>query len=198
MIHIHLNIFACKKTTRHVISQIVFFFIIMSPEINMNDVYKIFTAPSDNQNQYRIRPMHETDIDTLISIEQVTWKNDSWGWNNFLEALNDPRYSCWILESNTTDYVVLGYGLQYILNDVAHIANLCIHPNRRGRGLGGILLRHMIDYARQYDASAVELEVHTTNTNAYRLYSNHGFRIFRFLPRYYSEYSDGYLMTLIL
>jgi ribosomal-protein-alanine N-acetyltransferase len=174
------------------------YFLCMPSEVNMNNVYQTFTVPSNNPNQYRIRPMNETDIDIVITIEQMTWANQSWRSKDFLHTLNDPIYSCWILKSNTTDDLVLGYGIQYILNNVAHIANLCIHPNRRGLGLGGRLLRHMIDYARQCDASAVELEVHTSNTNAYRLYINHGFRIFRFLPRFYSEYSDGYLMILIL
>jgi len=170
----------------------------MPPEININDVYQTFTIPSNNQNRYRIRPMHENDIATVIAIDRVTWGNDSWRSKDFFQAINNPLYNCWILESIKNDYIVLGYGVQYLLNDVAHISNLCIHPNRRGRGLGGILLRHMIDYARENDASIIELEVDTSNIHAYRLYINHGFRIFQFLPRYYSEYSDGYKMILIL
>jgi len=171
----------------------------MPPEIDINYVHQTFTMPSNNhRNQYRIRPMHETDIPTVVSIERAVWKNESWRLKDFLQALNNPLYNCWILESISTDYIVLGYGFQYLLNDVSHIANLCIHPNRRGRGLGGILLRHMIDDARQNGASTVELEVNTSNTHAYMLYINHGFRIFQFLPQYYSEYSDAYRMTLIL
>lgn len=170
----------------------------MPPAINISDVYETFTTTFNNRNRYQVRPMHESDITTVISIEQITWKKESWRSKDFLEALDDQSSNCWILESNTNDYIVLGYGLQVFSNGKSHIINFCIHPNRRGHGLGRILLRHMIDYARENNASTIELEVHTTNMHAYTLYFNHGFRIFRFLPQYYSENADGYHMILEL
>ena len=134
----------------------------------------------------------------VLDIEQITWGSQSWSSQNFLRALDDPRSYCWILENTSTDYPILGYGIQYQSDNVSHIANLCIHPNRRGHGLGGILLRHMIDHARRLGASVIELELNTSNIHAYMLYFNHGFRVFRFLPQYYMDYSDAYRMTLML
>jgi len=142
--------------------------------------------------------MHRTDIDTVINIEQATWPLDSWTYEYFLECLDDPLWNCWILESTTTDNSILGYGFQYFSNGISHIANLCIHPHQRGHGLGGILLRHMINYGYNLGFSIVELEVKTSNINAYRLYAKHGFRIIQLLERYYSNTADAYRMRLIV
>ncbi len=170
----------------------------MPPEININDIHQTFTMPWNHQNRYRIRAMHETDVFILVAIEQDIWGSEAWPAKNFFEALKDPLYNCWILESTKTDYVVLGYGLQELNDNISHIVNLCLHPNRRGRGLGGILLRHMIDYARKNNASIVELEVNTLNEQAYKLYVKHGFQITEYLSNYYrSDYSDAYRMRLI-
>ncbi len=168
----------------------------MPPEITVNDVYQTFTVFPNNQ--YRIRPMHDTDIAIVVNLEQATWGNASWSLEEFFQALTHPYWNCWILESTTTNGLLLGYGLQYFSDGLSHIANLCIHPDQRGRGLGGILLRHMINYASQIEASGIQLEVDTSNKSAYMLYVKHGFRIVQYLSKYYSEYSDAYLMKLLL
>ncbi|CAF3513460.1 unnamed protein product [Rotaria sp. Silwood1] len=169
----------------------------MPPEINFNDVYQTFTMTSDKQNQYQIRRMLETDIETVLEIEQITWLDKSWSSQQFSDCLNHPHWKCWILESTDNDYLVLGYGLQYIYNHVSDIVNLCVHPNQRGHGLGGILLHYMIDYSRLSDASIIKLRVDTSNMHAHRLYHKNGFRIVQFLSQYY-KYADAYEMVLQL
>jgi ribosomal-protein-alanine N-acetyltransferase len=166
----------------------------MPPEINLDDVYRTFKETV----QYQIRSMHEIDLDIVVDIDRATWGDISWRPKDFVRALRNPLWNCWILESGTNDHRLLGYGLQRIADDVSHITNLCIHPNQRGRGLGGILLRFMIDHSREMNASIVNLEVETLNTRAYKLYRNHGFRISRFLFKYYSDDSHAYQMTLFL
>jgi ribosomal-protein-alanine N-acetyltransferase len=180
-----------EKTTKHIFQN-------MPPDININDVYASFTKPWNRQNRYRVRSMNETDIAIVVAIERDTWGDESWSSENFRNTLRDPLYSCWILESITTDYVVLGYGLQYQTHHGSHIVNLCLHPSRRGRGLGRILLGHMIDYTRENDGSLVELEVSTSNTQAFNLYVQNGFKIVDYLPHYYAESSDAYKMALKL
>lgn len=153
---------------------------------------------SANVKQYRIRTMTVTDIPTVVKIDRATWGDTSWSLEQFFDFFDDEFSDCWILESNSVDYPILGYGFQKSSNGVSHITNLCLHPDQRGRGLGGILLRHMIDYARWLNISIVELEVDTSNIRAYTLYFKHGFRISQRLERYYSENADAYRMQLFL
>jgi ribosomal-protein-alanine N-acetyltransferase len=170
----------------------------MPPHISVNSDHQALAVGGNQLNRYRIRAMVQTDIPTVVEIDRATWHNKSWPLEQFFYSFNDPFHKCWILESTTTDYPILGYGFQYFSDDISRITNLCIHPNRRGRGLGQILLRHMINYARQSDASFVELEVLTSNIHAYRLYVKHGFTIIQFLERYYSENADAYRMQLFI
>jgi ribosomal-protein-alanine N-acetyltransferase len=168
----------------------------MSPEFNINDVYQALAiTPS---GQYQIRPMYQTDIDTVVDLERIIWPTDPWSSGIFFEVLNDSDWNCWILESTNNDHLVLGYGVQSIQDSDTRISNLCIDPKHRGYGLGGILLRHMINYARRLATSTVRLKVHTSNSHAYRLYINHGFRKAQILRQYYFDGSDAYEMTLLL
>jgi RimJ/RimL family protein N-acetyltransferase len=48
-------------------------------------------------------------------------------------------------------------------------------PPYRGRGLGGALLRAVLDEARSQGLSRVELEVYISNRPAIRLYERFGF-----------------------
>ncbi|CAF2541419.1 unnamed protein product [Rotaria sp. Silwood2] len=166
--------------------------------ISNNNDYQILSINAKKSNQYRIRRMQETDIDTIVKLEQITWPDESWSSEVFFDYLHNPFWDCWILACSINDNSILGYGLQYIDNHVSHIANLCIDPCQRGRGLGGILLQYMIDYSRRLGASIIELEVNTSNIQAYNLYYKHGFVKIGFLERYYLDSTDAYRMQLIL
>jgi len=175
----------------------------MVAELNTNDIRQTLSIIDDNECQYRIRSMHQTDIDILISIEQATWQSESWTYEYCLECLNDPLWNCWIIEceTSTADNLLLGYGFQHLSDEtkmISHIASICIHPDCRGCGLGGILLCYMIDYARGIGALTIELIVKTSNKHAYKLYVKHGFTIVRRLRKYYLDNSNAYLMQLFL
>ena len=140
--------------------------------------------------------MNDDDIDAVLAIDLITWPTESWPGHAFSRALTDPTWYCWVAEDSSSDPFILGYGLQHSADQVSHIANLCVHPYRRGCGVGGILLRHMVNQARRKNLAAVTLEVNASNDHAYKLYENHGFRITDVLPKYYRDGSDAYKMHL--
>lgn len=57
-----------------------------------------------------------------------------------------------------------------------YIADLGVDENCRGQGLGSLLLRHVVDLAKQWGADDVELQVSEFNAGAIRLYEKFGFR----------------------
>ncbi|UJR10145.1 hypothetical protein I4U23_014362 [Adineta vaga] len=168
----------------------------MPPYTELDKEYQSPTINVDNVNQYRIRPMTELDIETVVKIEQDTWKDYSWRADIFFDAIHDPACNCWILETTTIGHSIIGYGLQHTSDDTAHIRNLTLHPTQCGRGLGGLLLRHMIDHAREYGALQVELQLHVWNMRAYSLYIKHGFTVIDYLDNYYEDRTDAYVMEL--
>jgi GNAT superfamily N-acetyltransferase len=58
---------------------------------------------------------------------------------------------------------------------VAWLEELFVVPARRGRGLGGQLLEHVLGFARQAGCHAVELEVDAGHARAEHLYGRAGF-----------------------
>ncbi len=61
-------------------------------------------------------------------------------------------------------------------SDDYHVANLAVHPELRGRGIGARLLDHAHSAGRSAGASACGLEVLIENVDAQRLYARHGYR----------------------
>ena len=65
---------------------------------------------------------------------------------------------------------------------VAHITQLCVGPNYRGRGLGRQLLSRASQEYRRHGCDAVSLTVTASNEGAIRLYESMGFRTIHRFP----------------
>lgn len=91
---------------------------------------------------------------------------------------------------------VLGYGGFWHVVDEAHICTLAVHPGWRGRGLGELLLVHLIEQATARNAAVVTLEVRTSNLVAQQLYRKYGFAVAGLRKGYYSDnQEDALIMT---
>ena len=156
------------------------------------------STSTNDVEYYHIREMTMTDLPSVIPIDQATWGDSSWPTDDFVTIVTDPLHNCWILECLGEAYPIVGYGFQRTSDGVSHITNLCLHPNYRGRGLGDLLLRHMINHARSLHVPKVELQVSTCNIRAYTLYTKHGFTVHHLIERYYSADDDAYQMELFL
>jgi ribosomal protein S18 acetylase RimI-like enzyme len=71
-----------------------------------------------------------------------------------------------------------------------YIATLGVLAPYRRRGLGHLLIQHVIDAARQSgDVAVVWVNVQTSNEQAKRFYERHGLKIVETLPDYYKSES---------
>lgn len=93
--------------------------------------------------------------------------------------------------------VLIGYGLISVAADEAHILNICVTPERQGRGLGRHLLRALVQLAREHQARRVFLEVRPSNPGAITLYHSEGFNEIGRRPRYYPAH-DGREDALVM
>ncbi len=79
----------------------------------------------------------------------------------------------------------------------AHISTLAVHPEHRRRGLGELMLLHILDQASELGSEFVTLEVRMSNRAAQELYDKYGFRGVGRRRRYYTDNAeDALLMTL--
>ena len=90
---------------------------------------------------------------------------------------------------------IVGFVGLWMVLDEGHITTICIAQRFRGRGLGEVLLSHIMGEAQALGARRVTLEVRVTNDVAQALYKKYGFTIEGIRRRYYSDNNeDAYIM----
>lgn len=123
-----------------------------------------------NQAQLNLRPMAETDISDILQIECAAY---AFPWNrNIFKGCLREDYCCRVLE---LDGEIAGYAIMSMGVDEAHLLNLCVDPGHHRMGLGDVLLKTMLDYARRQEAVTTFLEVRPSNATARRFYERRGF-----------------------
>lgn len=135
----------------------------------------------------RVRSMKLSDIDKVIDIENkcfaIPWSKDS-----FEREIRDNILAKYlVIEYNDN---LVGYGGMWFVVDEAHITNIAIDPDHRGKNLGSFLLRAMIEYADRLKIFKMTLEVRKSNEVAKNLYKKFGFIEYGIRPKYYSDNNE--------
>jgi ribosomal-protein-alanine N-acetyltransferase len=128
----------------------------------------------------QVRGMRAEDLDTVSALENASYEFP-WSEGIFSDCVK-AGHPCWVL---CVDEAIAGYGILSMGAGEAHVLNLCIGPDWRGRGLGRHLLGRLLDIARWNGAERVFLEVRPSNPLAKTLYESVGFREIGRRPRYY-------------
>jgi len=127
-----------------------------------------------------LRPMREEDLETIMSIEHDTY-HFPWTRGIFRDCLH-VGYSCWVYES---DAGIEAYGVMSMGAGEAHILTLVVYSFSRGKGLGKLMMNHLLQLARSHQAGTVLLEVRPSNKVAINLYHKLGFNEVGIRPNYY-------------
>ena len=138
-----------------------------------------------------IRKVKQKDLYPIIEIENISFKCP-WPEIIFRSMLGDPGFI--LYEKNGE---VLGYAAIAISDDYGHLANIAVHPEHRGEGIGTGLLQNCIEYAKENGANYMALEVRTKNSEAVDFYLNHGFKVIGLVPDYYVD-DSAYVMEKYL
>ena len=113
------------------------------------------------------------DLDGVLAIEEASFNNPTtreW----YEGELKRPEV-CFLYVLRTPDKPVAGFCAFWLVIDQAHINNLAVLPELRGRGLGTQLLEAVIAEALHLGAILLTLEVRQSNEPALRLYEKAGF-----------------------
>ena len=117
-----------------------------------------------------IRPMHELDVPVVVAVERSAYQFP-WSEGIFRDCLR-VGYVCRVIELGTD---IAGYGIMSMGAGEAHVLNVCVREEYRGRGLARKVLLYLIDRARNAGMLEAFLEVRPSNTAAARLYDSLGF-----------------------
>jgi ribosomal-protein-alanine N-acetyltransferase len=117
-----------------------------------------------------IRPMHELDIPMIVAIERSDYQFP-WSEGIFRDCMR-VGYVCRVIEAGGD---AAGYGIMSVGAGEAHILNICVRDEYRGRGLARKVLKYLLDRARASGMYEAFLEVRPSNTAAASLYHSMGF-----------------------
>ncbi|MFX3630890.1 MAG: ribosomal protein S18-alanine N-acetyltransferase [Ectobacillus sp.] len=142
------------------------------------------------------RQMNMEDIEQVVAIEQVSFAIP-WTAEAFERELTINEYAYYTVMEE--DGAIIGYCGLWLILDEAHITNIAILPEYRGKKLGEALLRHVMENARKRGAKTMTLEVRVSNEAAQSLYRKLGFLNGGIRKRYYTDnYEDALVMWVNL
>jgi [ribosomal protein S18]-alanine N-acetyltransferase len=119
---------------------------------------------------WEIRPMHELDVPVIVAIERAAYQFP-WSEGIFRDCLR-VGYVCRVVDVGGD---LAGYGIMSVGAGEAHILNVCIRDDYRGRGFARKLLVYLLERAGASGMREAFLEVRPSNTAAARLYLSMGF-----------------------
>ncbi|ALC92994.1 alanine acetyltransferase [Bacillus sp. FJAT-18017] len=142
------------------------------------------------------RYMKEEDLDRIMIIEKESFTLP-WSREAFYNELHHNQYAVYIILEEKGEPI--GYCGVWIVVDEAHITNIAILPQYRGRRLGEVLLRKVMETSKQMGATSMTLEVRVSNLPARNLYRKLGFQDGGIRKNYYTDNGeDGIVMWVKL
>ena len=148
------------------------------------------TSDCDERDSLRdvsVERMDPCDLDVVLAIERACFPS-AWTRDSYLVELRNP--SSWYVVARQGGEVT-GYGGMWVIEDDAHITTLAVRPSRRQRGLGSLLLSHLLGVAAARGATRVTLVAREGHVAAHALYTRFGFEKTGELFRYYGDTGEN-------
>ena len=140
------------------------------------------------------RQMEVADIDQVFEIE-VTSFATPWSKEAFYNELTKNRFAVYTLLE--VEDAIAGYCGSWVIVDEAHITNIALLPEYRGRKLGEALLLKVMETVRNMGAKTMTLEVRVSNTAARSLYRKLGFQEGGIRKQYYTDNLEDALVMWV-
>lgn len=137
--------------------------------------------------EYNLRFMKVEDVPQVYELERLSFTLP-WSQQSFYTELTQNVYARYLV----IEYEgrIISYGGMWIIVDEAHVTNVAVHPDYRGRKLGELMMRQMMELARGFDAVRMTLEVRPSNHVARALYQKLGFIDTGIRPGYYTDNNE--------
>ena len=146
----------------------------------------------------RIQKLSAADVGHAAAIAALELEcfSEPWSEAAIADSLLNPLYTFFVaLRGND----VVGYVGSFAVAGEMQITNVAVTASARRQGVGGALIRALIEEAVSCSVETVTLEVRASNRAAAALYEKHGFSAVGLRKNFYSHpVEDGILMTLTL
>lgn len=127
-------------------------------------------TPGRHARLVKFRAMTPRDVAAVVALERAAYPFP-WSEGIFRDCIR-VGYLCRVAE---LDSELVAYGIVAMGAGEAHILNLCVRGDLRGRGVGRQMLMLLLERARQAGVATAFLEVRPSNRLAIALYQSVGF-----------------------
>ena len=145
--------------------------------------------------EIQINNMNLNDLESICSNLEKDF-DDFWNYNILKNELQNPNSIYFVAKDKNN--IILGFaGILKIL-DEADITNIVVKKDYRNKGIGTMLLKHLILEAKKQNLLTITLEVNEKNKNAILLYKKFKFEELGIRKKYYNNTDNAIIMTLNL
>jgi ribosomal-protein-alanine N-acetyltransferase len=137
-----------------------------------------------------IRRLAYSDLPAVIAIERRSFPAP-WSLAMFVLELSKPSGVCL---AATIDDELLGYLVCSRYDQVWHLMNVAVSPDRRRMGVAGSMIRQLLEETGRAGELPITLEVRVSNREAIAMYEGLGFRSAGVRPRYYQDNGEDALI----
>jgi ribosomal-protein-alanine N-acetyltransferase len=153
---------------------------------------KVSEATATVNNVISIRPMRVADLQGVMSVERSAYVSP-WRLEDFYRELTMNQLAHYFVAEQNEEIVAF-VGI-WLMVDEAHITNIAVLQEHRGKKIGEQLLLFILVEAQRLGAIRAILEVRVSNSRAQNLYLKHCFRFVGLRRNYYHDNSeDAFLM----
>ena len=143
-----------------------------------------------------LRDMRREDLPAVMEIERRSFAQP-WSRAFFEKELATPfAHLVSAVEHADGQSLIVGYSCTWRVADEVHLLNVAVHPERRGFGIGRVLVEAVLAESRGASARLISLEVRAGNVVARRLYRRLGFVDVGVRRGYYAPGQDAIVMEL--
>ena len=153
---------------------------------------KINEAGQFNIDEMAIDSIESGDINDIVLMEQEIF-SDAWPREAFLDILADPGTVGLISRWSGT---IIGYAIYNIQLGEAHLANIAVSPNFRGKSIAKNLLSYILKAVKTAGCENIFLDVRPSNKTAIALYEKFGFIELYQNRNYYNSPSEDALVMV--
>ena len=140
-----------------------------------------------------LRRMTISDVAAVHRLEEAIFSMP-WSEKDFVYEMTENKVARYLVIEEAGE--IIAFAGAHIILDQAHVTNIAVRQDCRGRGLGRMITRALMQYASNLGAEYLTLEVRQSNATAQNLYKSLGFVKVNVRKRYYEDTGeDAWLMV---
>lgn len=133
-------------------------------------------------------PFELIHIEEVLSVEKLSF-SIPWSRESFISEISQNNLSRYVV--SICNGKVTGYGGMWLVAGEAHITNIAVNPDFRGKGAASTILDALLLICSKELISDITLEVRESNIPAINLYSKYGFKKEGLRKGYYEDNKEA-------